>query len=79
MLRLLNVNEDAMNKIANSIRRWAEKIDITENDYGLYDIGVHTGVPVIIKCYNSNGDVTIDMGCNIVTLNEDDYSEIKIL
>lgn len=80
MLRLTNVNEETANKIMSEYgQRWKNQIDITEADYELYDISIHTGVPVIIRGYNSNGEVTLDLGCNMITLHEDDYSEIKIL
>lgn len=80
MLRLTNVNEETANKIMTEYGKcWKNQIDITEADYGLYVISIHTGVPVIIKGYNFNGEVTLNLGCNMITLHEDDYSEIKIL
>ena len=80
MLRLTNVNEETANKIKTEYGQyWKNQIDITGADYGLYDISIHTGVPVIIKGYNSDGEVTLDLGCNMITLYENDYSEIKIL
>lgn len=80
MLRLTNVNEETANKIMTVYgQHWRNQIDITEGDYNLYNISIHTGVPVIIRGHNSNGEVTLDLGCKMIALNEDDYSEIKIL
>lgn len=79
MIRINNLHLTQLKELDSFFASWIDELNIeVDAQRRICDIDISDKVPVIIKHYNMNGSLTLDLGGQLLRIGKYEFSSISI-